>query len=412
MYDKTTIVDDTIQLAKDVIINSRKQYDPLMKVIEKFISENDIIVKENNNYFFNLYTTDMYSLPKKLTNLLYNTNEVLAKYVTLMFKINKYHYRISLNGITFVHFTYINPAIKSNILDYKCKGVFSDVTYKCFGPELDLINLYTNIVNPINIDSWTDLFNREQILAKEIINKLKIRISEIKHGGDKHSKSDNTFKKDEKNIYQTILDEFISDKHVLIGSLAICIYKKYNKINTKKIQIITQNSFNEEITNFKKLFPKVKYTISHLKIPIDLNMYKLTFSLNNITIIDIFNTGMYELIPYNNITLIFDLPIYKDSLRIGSPYVIKKYKLIDIWSLLFITKLNIIDTNKSNIIINNNIRDYSVIHDISHPVKILFPLTYNGFFEDIILNKERIANRLKIKYIPPYIPHNNVSNTD
>lgn len=393
MYEKSSIVLDTIENAKKIVQHSRQKYDHLMKVIEFFISDNDIIVKSSKNYFFDLFTTDMYNLPKQLTDNLYKADPILAKYVTLVIKIYKYHSRIIINGITFVHFTYINSEIRKNILRYTTDGIYTNKKYQIFGPEIELITLYADLVNPTLMDTWPDLYTHERMLAKKINNNLKYRI-EISGGN-------------ENNIIDYTLNNFISDKHVIIGQLATMIYQNYKSYKVNRIQIITENSFDVELKNIKKIFPSITYTINNLKIPTNLNLHKLTVSIyknkSKRSFLDIYDAGNYELIPYTTVCNIKTSMKIKSCLQIGSPFVIKRFRLIDIWASLYMINAGYIP--KESNIVDRLIEDFVIINNTKiTDLKLLFPITYIGYLEDVLLIRERLAVKLKVKFIAPYIP--------
>lgn len=402
MYDEA-IIEQIIEDAKYIVAHNKKKYDKIMKIIEDFISKNDIIIKEIKEYFFDLFTNDMFNLPTELTKLIYNTDPVIAKYVTLDIKIYKYHSRISIDGIQMVYFTYINPEIRNNILDYTCSGVYTKKQLKCFGPEIILINLYADLVNPAFYKDWPTIFDTECKLSSEIVKTFTERIgsgrtikSTMVDQMYTYYTSHNT--RQELTVYNTrnnttLLDNFICDNHVIIGKYAYNLYLKESNIG--RLQIITTRSFNEEISILKKLLPSITYNISNLKIPTNLNLHKMTVYLNNEIIVDIFDSGTYELVPYN-----------KKRVNFGSPFVVLRFYLIDIWQLLFSIKNGNLAKTQGFSIINRIINDYislrSKIHTID--INILFSDTYIGYYEDIALTKLRIAARLKIKYIPPYMP--------
>jgi len=431
MYN-TEIIKNIIDEAKILVTNKRKKYDQLMKIIEEFISENDIYVKEISDYFFNLYTNDMFNLPIQLTDLLYNYDPILAKYATLEIKIYKYHSRISIDGIQFVHFTYINPEIRQNILKYSCSGLYTNLKCKCFGPEIILINIYADLINPSLSNNWSNLYKVEENLSNEIINDLDERVGGVEitkqtligqmmdmYYGNLlktsiiYNKNNfeieylQSFNKSENihNYKQILINNYICDDHVLIGKTAINIYNKTNKI--ARLQIITSKTFNNEIDILKDLLgSSISYSINNLKIPTNLNLHKLTIYINKEAIIDIYNAGNFEVINYNRLTDLKSDSNIKSSINIGTPFVIMRFRLIDIWYTLYNIKTGNIVKNIGMPVIFKLITNYIEMRKLLNLLNLtnIFSINYIGFFEDQILNKLRIAARLKIKFIPPYIP--------
>jgi hypothetical protein len=419
MYD-IDIINNRIIEAESIVKEKKQKYNKLMKIIECFISENDIIVKEAKEYFFELFTNDMYNLPLKLTNLLYDTDSQLAKYVMLDIKIYKYNSRILIDGITFVNFTYINPEIRKNILEYKCNGIYSNVIYKCFGPELLLITIYSDLINPNLCENWDYIYNKELNLSNDMINiKNKIgsgynnnsiinqlynhlKLSSVK-------KSDNidinTYIVDNNNINDNIINKFKNilinyyknEDYIFIGQIAINLYINTNEkitIEKKRIQIISQNDINYEINKIKSLIGNTfKYSINNLKIPTNLNLHKLSIYYNNKHLIDIFDAGNYELISYNIL----------NNVKVGTPFVILRFILINIWTLMYY-----INTNDSSDMthIYKLLDEYIYMRRYTNnlDINMIFSTSYIGQYEDILLTKLRVANKLKTKFIPSYYP--------
>lgn len=406
MYD-VSVIDSIIEDAKKIVSYRRSKYDKLMKVIQFFISEHDIIVNNMSDYFFDLYTSDMFNLPFKLTDLLYESDPIVAKYVTLEIKIYKYHYIMSIDGIQFVHFNYINAEIRKNILPYTCS-----MNCKCFGPEILLINIYANMVNPNLYKSWRELYNTEESMSTDIINQFSKKIT----GGSRIIQKNNLINQ-MYNIYSTslcskpynfeididyndlLLKHYIKDS-VIIGQIAVNIYKNIEKIG--RIQVITEKTFSEEIQILKGLLGNsISYSINNLKVPTNLNLHKMTIFYNNKAIMDIYDAGNYELIPYNIVEF------KKMNVKLGTPFVILRFILIDIWSTLYGMNTNILSKDIALSVVHRLIIDYIDIRILINTMKIsdIFSLKYIGIYEDIHLNKMRVAFRLKKNYIQPYIPY-------
>lgn len=489
MYEKsidliTKIIDD----AKVIVCNEKKKYDKLMVVIENFIHDNDIIVKEIKDYFFEVYTNDMFSLPNKLADVLYEYDPQTAKNVMVLIKIYKYHCKLNIDGITFVSFTYLNNEINNNIIEYRQKGYYTSHQLKFFGPEIQLINLYADLVNPNFIDSWPDLYKHEKEYTKDINNSLVKRINDLKFNDTDHKKnkkhntadtttntssdtttdttdtsSDSSSSSDyvggatckrskysnvniqnyskSKNVLYTELSDYYNifskknmskkiyasnvvtgdiskssnkdltiskifntfidnDSHILIGPASVLLYTNKN-IKISRIQIISKRSLNEEIDNIKKIFPdNLVYQIRNLLIPTNLNLYKLIVYVDKEPVLDIYNASTFELVPYNILSR------NNNDIPVGSPLVILRFRLVDLWNTLYNIKYNNIKSNIGLSIVNRILEDYSTMRKMIDNMELssIFPITYMGLYEDTQLSKERVTNRLKKRFIPPYIP--------
>lgn len=399
MYDKEEIINTRIEEAREIILKSRKKYDKLMALIEKFIIDNDIIVnKSTERYFFDLFTYDM-ELSRTLTLLLYKSDPVLAKYVTLVTKIYNKHQRLIINGITFASITYINKEMRENIMSFECECEFINGKYKCFGPEIQLINIYTNLYMPLEINRWLELIKIEKNLYnKEFQRRITGGSRDVNSDSEDDSSSDDS----DTNIIinkslpfvEQLLLYYVSKKHVIVGKVAIDFYNDTTNAKNTRLQIISEKPFNTEIKKLRKIFSSINYSISHLHLPTNLNMYKLIIYHDKKPVLDIFNAASFQVIPYN----IF---YHKNKrLQIGSPYVIKCFKLIDVWNILYLSNTGVIDKDKSSNIINMTMN-----FKLDTNIEKLFPLNFIGQYEDLMLRRERLANKLKIKYIVPYMPY-------
>lgn len=409
MYEKEDDIVKIIEDAKGIISKSRQKYDKLMRRIEEFIIDNDIIVNKNDEkYFFDLYLYDM-NLSKNLTILLYNLEPLIAKYITLITKIYNRHQRIIIDGITFVHISYINNEIKNNILFYECNCKFIKGRYKCFGPEIQLIDLYTNLYMPIDTSKWPELLIKEKELIKNLRESIKNRLitggNEDSNADDADDADDSSDKSDgdksdgdcSDSIVKQLLLRFVKNRHIIIGKIAVDLYnnKKIIQFNKLRLQLITEVSLDEEIDILKKKFPDLRHVISHLHLPINLNIYKIILYHGKTPVMDIFNVATFQICPFN-------INIFNNKkLQLASPYVIKCFKLIDVWNILYMSKVGLISSN-----VANNIIDHTMSDELPQmPIKNQFPLNFIGKYEDLNIKRERLANKLKTKFIIPFMPY-------
>jgi hypothetical protein len=209
------------------------------------------------------------------------------------------------------------------------------------------------------------------------------------------------------NKYKTILlNNYLCDDHVLVGQFATNIYNNIHKIG--RLQIITSRSFIDEIKILKGLLgDSITYSINNLKIPTNLNLHKMIIYYENDHIIDIYDAGNFELITYNKVSDISDINDISDKIRVGTPFVIMRFRLIDIWSTLYNMKTGSITKNIAIQVVHKLIEEYVNIRKKMENIKIdnIFSINYNGFYEDTILKTMRVTAKLKISYIQPYMPY-------
>lgn len=403
MYDQKKI-DLLLVQAKQYVEDQHKKYDVLMGVIKNFIKNNEIIVKKQSEYFFDLYTNDMFNLPKQLTQELYNTGCDIAKWTMLVVKIYKYNSKIYVNNICFITFTYLNKEIYNSIPNY-----INNEGLKALGPELELCDVYTSLTQPVYVQSWKDMFDREKKLLVQFENEFSTRI--LKSFEKKTITTNDTSSEDEVegglenvvyDIQLNILNNFLLPQyHAICSDIAVSIYN--NKVNIKNLQIITSRDFKEEIKELSKIYDKVTYNITFLRLPIDLNMYRMKVYINSLEIGIFYNIASYELIPVNSVkTLLSSSDVYLNSnILCASMIYCKKIKLIEIWYIIYLSQIE----NKYTNLLKKLYSDFKYMCSFKQDLSLTLPINYIGKYENMLLIKERTAARLKERYIPPFIPN-------
>lgn len=403
MYDQEKI-DFLLAQAKQYVEDQHKKYDVLMGIIKNFIKNNEIIVKKQSEYFFDLYTNDMFNLPKQLTQELYKTGYDIAKWTMLVVKIYKYHSKIYVNNICFITFTYLNKEIYKSIPNY-----INNEGLKALGPELELCDVYTLLTQPVHVQSWKDAFDREKKLLVQFENDFSTRI--LKSLEKKTITTNDTSSEDEVEgglenvVYDmqlNILNNFLLPQyHAICGAIAVSIYD--NKVNIKNLQIITSRDFKEEIKELSKIYDKVTYNITSLRLPMDLNMYRMKVYIDGLEIGIFYNTASYELIPVNSVKILLSSSdVYLNSnILCASMIYCKKIKLIEIWYIIYLSLIE----NKYTNLLKNLYSDFKYMCSFKQDLSLTWPINYIGKYENMLLIKERTAVRLKERYIPPFIPN-------
>ena len=375
--------------AKKIIKNDRDDYIKYLKIIERFLLPNNIIIggklayktllKENidsNDYCYELYSKKAFYKTKRLTKKLFD--KFNDKTIYMAVSIDKYKYIIYVNFRPIAIFFELTEDI--NFIPYT--SIFDKCKVLIISPELQLINIYYKLCNTIFFDEWGQLKNIEEKLRTYITKKIEyIKIP-------LHSKQ---------NILNSIIE--YSKDNVLVGVNAILLYMfNLSKINNfkHKIILITQNNLMDEIDKIKKV--SVKYDVANfvfevnsLKLPFDNRIKKVSVYYRFQTstdsgiehILDLYDTAQFELSPYNNI----------NKMKIGSPPLILKFLLLDIWYEFMkykkINKSYLYNYITFSKFINNNFEKY-------------FTTNYIGKYENYEghLKKLSIYNSSYYKYIP------------
>jgi hypothetical protein len=275
-------------------------------------------------------------------------------------------------------------------------GDIGMINVNIYSTDLQLINIYNKLTNTTLVSEYPDLISYESQISKQF---LTCHTSSEKHGSGHHNGSNKAISDkvvcniNTKQIIESLLSKFVpSHGHVLVGSYGIAALK--NNISIDKLrysencrlQIITSNPFSEEkkaiIELVNKLNCRTFGIINDPSIPTDGQLRKLTFYVDRKNgqrevLIDIFNSGTYQLIPHYN--------------HIGTVFVIMKYILVDFWTLQLLYKMEYNKAHTTLVQLSNLIKQYKSTQYIYDDIvsrkqyEKLFPTdhsSYVGYYLD------------------------------
>lgn len=423
------IIEYSENIANEVIYEKdSKLYVNFFETVEKFISENNLIVSGNTanallcdldinyNNFYEVYSIDPFIHAKELATELFNLDpDGLGRYVYVMTKIYKKHFIISINfrmAVSIILFPKINNIGSIDIIPFVSKpSIFNeDIKLLCMSPEIQLINIYYSLTNPAFIKSWKTDLQYERILSLQLTSTKRNEAKTHFHP-----------------FRGILLDRFVPNYgRVLIGSAAINITTNIQIPGMDLLQVITENDFEYEFEEIKKLAEdfNVTYKINDLNIIMDSRLKKMTVFINEhnqkIPIITIFNAAKFDLIPFVPINFLYGKVSkhLNSSIKVGTPFLIMRYKMIDLYLLNIVYKLGSIKIKFMEQMREEILNSYDHISkyyekkikncDID---KFILPLSnYIGRFEQHDLHIKRVIfqNALKSKeegkFYPNYFP--------
>ena len=433
------VIENSQHRAKEIIYEKDSiLYIKFFKEIEKFSSEKKMIVsgyvanilinnviseeKINYNNFYEFYSNDPLIHSRELAGILFNLDpDNLGRYVSVITKIVKKNFLIMLNSriiVSILAFPKINNInTKDIITTIITDSIFNeDIKLLCMSPEIQLINIYYNLTNPSYIKTWKDNLKYEKSLRNYLL-------TDFKHIRENKMNEFHEFRK-------ILLDNFIpKNGRVIIGSAAINIMLNKPIVGMDLLQIVTENDFKYEIDEIKELAAHIDivitYKINHLNLFIDTRLEKMTVFINEenqkIPIINIFNSAKYDLIPYIPINFLYNKTSKQldVSIKIGTPFLLMRYKLMDLYVIYVIHKLNSIKTKFMQQIKNEILTNFlelsewyeKKIMDVNNINMFILPISnYIGRFESYELYSKRNAfkNNLKLKedgkFYPNYLP--------
>lgn len=405
--------------AKDIVLTEKLKFKKYYEIIEKYCIKNEIIVGGKNgidlilkntlskdNFIYELYTDNVFEHSKNLATKLSKINLLPPEYIVVDTIIKNKECAISIDFSQIIKLynleNYRGSLFKKIMGVIYTPGFFintlkiNDKTLllPCMGAELQLINIYTKLYSIKFLKEWPDLL----ILEKQLFETIRL----LKTGG-------NDFKVQKNDFLNFILKQFNEFKfpdYLLIGEYAIDLLTKKNTENIHRLQFITSKSKYEVDLLFEKLVEEYQHHIGNkhkLKmelneqsshIPFDFRLKKYIIKVNEDPLIDVFNSGQFELIP-----TICDLHTKCDYLSsIANVWVIMKFRLIDLFLIQVLTRAKIANINFGKIMITSIISSLENLREFIDNIEnksLLFPIpdekNFIGIYDDEIIAKKRLV---------------------
>lgn len=394
MYN-SEIVKELIPKANDYIEkNMRIHYEPFFITAEKYIAENKIIIggdngihtllghKRNKDSFkYELYTDEPFKHAKELANALYATklskdNPINKKYINTQTKLKYREFSVSINTrelfMIYSLSDYEGIKLRDLVDPVEAKGLFSGISVLCMNREVQLMELYRKLYNPLLADDWISLL----IIENELFGEKKdggrrMPKQKINKNAPDIPREYYQRQKWKQNIEKQILEKFVANAkytNLLIGDYAMAMSENV-KVSEPRLQFISQFDIKAIISIISKILKQflrnsyVVHSEHKLNIPTDFRIRKYILYIkdnrgNQIAIADVYNSLQYDVIPYDvidgmnvNITDIenkLNTKMYLNGrYKVGSSFVLMRYRMLDLWSLGIIYNKNKL-RNKSN----------------------------------------------------------------
>lgn len=346
-----------------IIAQERSKYQHFLDVAKKFAIDNELFVlDEDMNHF---YAINAFRKSTELAMLFFELDNVLGRYTKVSTKIKYYEFSIIVDERELIRMTNINYNL-TKVIDpvYKYDILF-------LGNDILNVAILEKLCSPVYVKEWSELkLNEVNFSVKGIDGKtLKSDIVETKS-----------------DVIKLIYEKFICDSdYVLIGSVAI------SGNISHRLQIITPNLFEDDIEKLKEVVD-FKYDIIDLKFITNYRLKRMTIHVNGQSIMDIFNCAQYELVPYYKISS----KQYKGKfIKVGTKYVLMRFRLIDFWSIKVLLYDKKIDLSYAKNLISVIKNEYSRIPD--NPTDII---EYIGKVENLELSIKRMSNEIIHAYYP------------
>lgn len=353
---------DYLDQIRDSIENKiyveRLQYVKIYEIIEEYISKtsenkknavmiggtmgvNLLLQKERtyNDFSYELYTENAFVHANNLINKIAESNNDYI--VFLKTAIPNMKYQIFVDMRIIATFYKLSEGGYDLILPVSVKTFDQKLEVLVVSPEIQLIDIYRTLYSPNRADDWENNLYDES----KLFNHLKQRINDKITSGSEISIT----LEERKLLELQLLKQFVSNNEnvVLIGEHALKII-----INTETtipvVQIISQNDIETDFSEiekiikktFKRNIPVTKFT-RDLHIMQDFRIRRTTIKIgdtdNQKDIVYLYNAAQYDLIPYNLVQN------GSDKIRLGNPFVLLRFLLIDFWMVRWVKRIGGID---------------------------------------------------------------------
>ena len=305
----------------------RERYRPFLEAAERFASRAGLIVcgssalpmltgsAESLDYKYDFYSSRGFALARELADVIYDADpNGLGHYTTLTTNIPHHNWKIIVDGRPLFTITTISSQLRSSCSVQRPALYDSTIKIPVIQQELALIDLYRDLCDPTRLEDIKELLAAEAKLRGEFVKKLAHTPGRPKQR--QHPRPIAEFQ-------ARLLKEFVTGPgRVLIGAAAL------PGGALLPLQIVSSEQFDIEAETVavigKSLGLAVAARTTEMHIPSDTRLRRLTLSVvgphQQDTILEIYNTAAYELVPF-----------VAGSLRMGSPFVVLRFLLIDIW---------------------------------------------------------------------------------
>lgn len=462
MYTKITVLNRVLENAdRFVKDNDRDMYAPYFRAVEEYISErgfylggdagnNLLIHSDEPNFRYNreivsyeIHCTDAGRHMQALAEILYKTHNSVIPRDTIFGEtiVRGLEYKISINtrDIVLIHAFRLTNSLEDMVKivpPVERVGPYSKKTIRCIPGTPHLLAILRRLYTPYSAEykhTYTHYLSMVRDIWKNVDMEFD-RVLEARGGGEPLAattdhlltsysgeccgdhKSHHTGGHDHEGgghgpmKDERLIDTFIKRKlaglknTILIGDYALAHLpdKQLSAYKPTKwrLQLISDNSAAEVMDVFKSIDPSLTY--SYGKFPsVDTSDFQTTkFTINfessngkKIHLCDVFNNASFELVPFKEY----------HGVKVGGPFVLLRFKLIDIWTLTLIR-----DTNLHGRIIDN-IRQsrmlFKYVYDMveASPSEVFQLQDYIGVYIDRSVELKRILGKSRFN-IPRYFP--------
>lgn len=453
MYSIIDVVRAAETAAEDFIAGDRIRYLPYYIAVENFAHEHGLVVcgtaanmmlqDMNPTAYsgrYDLFSWNIGMHAKQLADIFFDMDPGgRGRYTTARTKVPNAFIVIDVDGRELVGF--ISLQLKGGVrltdilMPSQRHALLTDAELRCSGAELQLIEIYSTLCNPAKVNLWAEALKDEaglrSVFNSEIKEKLATAVGGVAGGGYGPTAEWRRF-------VHELRERFINEPgRILVGAVAAgaLAVAPIRNGSSAHLQVVTENSFDEtaeELLSLAKTVDvEIAWTVGDPSIPVDPRLRRMSVHVvaaRKELVLEVYNTAMYELVPYlyteppaaitggrrhtkfrDHIT---DQWVPPEGTKIGTPFTIMRFRLSDIWTILMLLKMQIIDVAYSRAVLDGMLKDYLVassLIDRSEHLRLLPIDTYIGKLTDAETAQKRemygtSTNSRSKQYYPPYMP--------
>lgn len=427
-----------------VMHNDRDLYKPYLEEMEKFCIEKGVFIGGKvgvdlllgrefgiNSFNWELYCDNTYQIARELADRLATVENkyVNSALISLRTDLKHVEFTIMINTRQMIKIyalrDYRGFKLKALMGGVHRTGYLTREQVLCMPEEIALIEIYRGLYSPKRLDKWEEYLETENqlfgIIEANILEKATKPVEKPSaipksaadvRGGANDSRRSN-------DLDACIIENVIkSSNNVLVGDYALQYIAPdvAAALPQKRIHMITDTPIEELANQFQRALsrniPRMrKVTTIHitypLNIPSDFQITKNTIyavissggsnGSDQIPLADVYNSSAFELIPVWEV----------EGIRLGNPWVILRFRFIELWVLKLISNLGndggFIRAKISAVV--ESIKDFHIMTRNmlkSEPSRLFQLDSYVGvYINDVVAKKKLIAAGEKFA---PYYP--------
>ncbi len=378
-----------INILKDRAINfckeERSKYIPYLTKAKDFAIENNFYVldklqlSELEAYNYTFFSVRANKFARLLADNLFDIDPTgLSRYTRVTTVIPNYLFSVVVNEreICLIYdIIYYRGIALTEIIE----TIYID-NIKYIGYEIHMAYLCEKMYNPANKSKWPHIFT--QLVEYN---------DDVTGSG---SGSDIDKYKINKNVLAIIQKHNIDV--CIVGDIALALMKGH-KINNGRLQLVStdiEKTYYDLWSHLNKDSSIMTNKKIDVKFVIDVRLVRLTVYINDISVIDIFNSAEYEVFQYE----------YYSGLKVASLFLCLKLKLTDMWMIKLLKHLNNI---KEDYFISTYANMQKCFKELYSLLPDYFPTIdqntqYYGIFRDYNIEMKRKTSENGMFYSPYY----------